>query len=85
MPACPAQNFDSVTPEQFAALQNKAKASGIPMDGNSGIGSSFGGQFEWNYDPAALALTITVIKPPFAMNCESANARIGAMVRSVVA
>jgi len=55
------------------------------MDGNSGIASSFGGSFEWNYDPATLAFAITVIKPPFAMNCESANARIGAMVRSVVA
>ena len=85
MPACPAQNFTSVTPEQFAALQKKAKASGILMDGNSGIASSFGGSFEWNYDPATLAFTITVIKPPFAMNCDSANSRIGSMVRSVVA
>jgi hypothetical protein len=85
MPACQAQSFTNVAPEQFAALQKKAKASGIPMDGNSGIGASFGGRFEWHYDPAALALAITVIQPPFAMNCESANTRISAMVQSVLA
>jgi hypothetical protein len=55
------------------------------MDSNSGIASSFGGSFEWNYDPATLAFTITIIKPPMMMNCESAIARISAMVRGVVA
>jgi hypothetical protein len=85
MPACPAQNFANITPDQFAALQKKAKASGILMDSNSGIASSFGGSFEWNYDPATLAFTITIIKPPMMMNCESAIARISAMVRGVVA
>jgi len=85
MSVCPAQSFANVAPEQFAALQKKAQASGIPLDGNSGTASSFGGQFEWNYDPATRALTITVTKPPFLMNCESVNARIGALVQSTLA
>jgi hypothetical protein len=85
MSACPAQCFANVTPEQFAILQKKAQASGIPLEGNSGTASSFGGRFEWEYDPAKLAFTITVIQPPFLMNCESVNARIGALVQGVLA
>ena len=63
----------------------KAFTSGIRLDGNSGTASSFGGSFEWNYDPATKAFTITINKPPMMMNCESANARISAMVQSVLA
>ncbi|MGA2649716.1 MAG: hypothetical protein ABSF28_04310 [Terracidiphilus sp.] len=85
MSACPAQSFANVAPNQFALLQQKAQASGIPLEGNSGAASSFGGKFEWNYDPATQALTITVASPPFLMNCESVNARIGALVRGVLA
>ncbi len=85
MSACPAQSFANVAPEQFAVLQKKAQASGIPLNGNSGTASSFGGQFEWHYDPATRALTITVTQPPFLMNCESVNARIGALVQGVLA
>ena len=85
MPECPALSFANVRPDQFAVLQKKAQASGIPLEGNSGTSSSFGGRFEWKYDPATLALTITVIQPPFLMNCESVNARISALVQGVLA
>ncbi|MGA2848196.1 MAG: hypothetical protein ABSE46_04300 [Terracidiphilus sp.] len=85
MPACPAQSFANIAPEQFAALQRKAQASGVPLEGNSGAASSFGGRFEWNYDPATREFTITIIQPPFLLNCETASARISAMVQSVLA
>jgi len=58
MSACTAQRFTDVTSRQFAPLQTKAQASGIPLDGNSGSGSSFGSKFEWNYDPTTPAFTI---------------------------
>jgi hypothetical protein len=85
MPPCLPLSFENVSPIQFAALQKKAFTSGIRLDGNSGTASSFGGSFEWNYDPATKAFTITINKPPMMMNCESANARISAMVQSVLA
>ncbi|MGA9668695.1 MAG: hypothetical protein WBQ94_05770 [Terracidiphilus sp.] len=80
MPACPAQTFSNITPERFASLEKQAQASGVPIQGNNGTGSKFGGQFAWNYDPATLELTITVTQTPFLMGCESVNARIAALV-----
>jgi hypothetical protein len=80
MSACPAQTFSNITPEKFASLETQAQASGVPIQGNSGSASKFGGQFAWNYDPATLELTITVTQPPFLMSCESVNARISALV-----
>lgn len=85
MSACPSQSFANVAPEQFALLQQKAQGSGIAINGNSGTASSFGGKFEWNYDPTTLALTITVTSTPFLMSCESVNTRIGALVQEVLA
>jgi hypothetical protein len=85
MPACPSQTFAHFTPQQFASLERKAQASGIPIKGNTGSGSTLGGQFTWNYDPSAQQLTITVLQPPFLMNCESATARIKAMVEGISA
>ena len=83
MSACPALTFANITPEKYAQLVNKAQESGVPLQGNSGTGSSFGGHFKWNYDPAILILTITVTKTPFLVTCESVNARITAMVTSL--
>jgi hypothetical protein len=83
MSACPTLTFSNITPENYAQLVKKAQESGVPLQGHSGTGSSFGGHFEWNYDPASLILTITVTHPPFLMGCESVNARIAAMVTSL--
>jgi hypothetical protein len=83
MSACPTLTFSNVTPEKYALLVKKAQESGVPLHGNSGTGSSFGGHFEWNYDPTTLVLTITVTKTPFLMSCESVNARIMAMAASL--
>jgi hypothetical protein len=83
MPACPAQVFSNITPEKFVSLEKQAQASGIPIEGNSGSASKFGGQFTWNYDPVTLQLTIAVTQPPFLMSCESVNARISALVTNL--
>ena len=85
MSACPSQTFANVTPEQFATMQQKAQASGIPIEGNSGTASKFGGHFQWNYDPTTQSLTITVTSPPFLMSCDSVNARISALMQEVLA
>lgn len=83
MSECPTLTFSNITPEKYALLVKKAQDSGVPLEGNSGTGSSFGGHFAWNYDPATLILTITVTHAPFLMSCESVNSRITAMVTSI--
>jgi hypothetical protein len=85
MSACPSQTFSNFTPEQFASLEQKAQGAGVPIQGNTGTASSFGGQFVWNYDPAVQQLTITVTQTPFLMNCESVNARIKSLVEGILA
>jgi hypothetical protein len=85
MSACPSQTFSNVTPQQFASLEQKAQDSGVPIQGNNGAASKFGGHFAWNYDPAALELTITVTEPPFLMNCDGVTARIRALVENTLA
>jgi hypothetical protein len=85
MSACPSQTFSNVTPDQFASLEKKAQDSGVPIQGNSGTASKFGGHFTWNYDPATQQLTITVTQTPFLMNCESVNARISSLVQNSIA
>jgi hypothetical protein len=85
MSACPSQTFANVTPPQFANLEKKAQESGVPIKGNSGSASTFGGHFTWNYDPATQELTITVTQPPFLMNCESVNAKISSLVANITA
>jgi hypothetical protein len=85
MSACPSQTFLKITPEQFASLEKKAQGAGVPIQGNSGGASKFGGHFTWNYDPAAQHLTITVTETPFLMNCESVNARIKSLVEAIPA
>jgi hypothetical protein len=85
MPPCPPQAFSNITPKQFAVLAKKAREQGLPLQGNSGTGSSFGGQFSWNYDPETLELKIAVIQPPVFLTCESVSARISAVVEGVIA
>jgi hypothetical protein len=83
MAACPPQTFSGLTPEEFASLEKKAQGAGVPIQGNAGTASSFGGQFAWTYDPAARQLTITVTQAPFLMNCESVNSRIKTLVEGI--
>ncbi|MGD0734306.1 MAG: hypothetical protein ABR976_04125 [Terracidiphilus sp.] len=85
MSACPSQTFSNVTPEQFAGIEQKAQKSGVPITGNCGSASTFGGHFTWNYDPATRELTIKVTEPPFLMNCESVNAKISSLVANALA
>jgi hypothetical protein len=85
MSACPSQTFPNVTPEHFATIEKKAQGAGVPIQGNAGTASSFGGEFTWTYDPAASQLTITVTQTPFLMNCESVNGRIKSLVESILA
>jgi hypothetical protein len=85
MSPCPSQTFSNVTPEHFATIEKKAQSAGVPIQGNSGTASSFGGQFAWTYDPAARQLTITVTQTPFLLNCESVNTRISALVAGILA
>jgi hypothetical protein len=83
-PSAP-QVFQNMTPDQYARLVAKAKASGIDLNGNSGTASKFGAQITWNYAPATQELTLQCLKAPFFMSAADVNARLHSMVTESLA
>ncbi len=65
MPQNPPLVFCNITPEQYAALIAKAKASGVDLIGNSGTASRYGVEIAWNYAPESQQLTLQCLKTPF--------------------
>jgi hypothetical protein len=74
------QVFNGVTPDQYARLVEKAKASGIDISGNTGSASKFGVEIAWNYAPATQELTLQCLKTPFFMSAADVNTKIHSLV-----
>ena len=85
MPPSPPQVFNGVTPDQYARLVEKAKAAGINLVGNSGTTSQYGVEVSWNYSPETQTLTLQVLKTPFFINADDANARLRKVVEQSLA
>jgi len=83
-PSAP-QVFQGITPEQYAHLVAKAKASGFDLNGNSGTASKFGASIAWNYNPTAQELTLQCLKAPFFMSSNDINARLQSLVKENLA
>jgi hypothetical protein len=73
--------FTGVSPEQFAALTAKAKATGIEMTGNSGSASQFGVEVAWKYLPEEQSLTLECLRTPFFVQPEVVYAKLSTLVR----
>ena len=78
------QVFKGVTPEKYAALVEKARATGIELNGNSGTASKFGVEIGWNYVPDAQELTIQCLDTPFFMSTAEVDGRIRKLVQESV-
>jgi hypothetical protein len=72
--------FSNVSPEQYAALVQKANQAGIKLTGNAGTTSQFGVEVSWNYSPEARQLAIQVLNTPFFMTADAVNNRIKTLV-----
>ncbi len=79
------QIFSGITPEQFAALSQKAQAAGIPLSGNTGTASKFGVEVSWNYAPAEQQLTLQCLRTPFFVTASEVNAKLQSLVRETLA
>jgi hypothetical protein len=75
------QVFTGITPEQFARLGQKAAASGIALNGNSGSATKFGVKVGWNYSPEEQKLVLECLETPFFMSSDEVNAKLQAMVK----
>jgi hypothetical protein len=75
------QVFKGVSPEQYARLAEKAKASGIDLNGNSGTAQKYGVEIAWNYTPAGQELRLQCLKTPFFMSASDVDAKIAALVK----
>jgi hypothetical protein len=74
------QLFNNISPAQFAVLQQKAGAAGIPISGNSGSASKMGVEVEWNYSPDAQQLIIQCLKTPFFISAADVNQKIHGLI-----
>jgi hypothetical protein len=73
--------FREVLPEQFAALQARARAAGIEMNGPEGRAAQFGAEVAWKYLEQEKTLTLDCLRAPFFMTREAVLAKIEAMAR----
>lgn len=79
------QVFNNVTPEQYARLVEKAKASGIELSGNSGTASKYGVEIAYRYAPDAQQLTLQCLKAPFFMKSADVDSKIQTLVTQSLA
>ncbi len=80
MPQNPPLVFSNITPEQYAALVAKAKASGVDLIGNSGTASRYGVEISWNYAPESQQLTLQCLKTPFFVKASDVNTKLQTLV-----
>lgn len=76
--------FPNVTPTQFAQLQVKAQASGLPINGVSGSGSHEGVDFAWNYDVNGDTLTVTLKDKPLFVSWGFIEAKLKAAITAAL-
>jgi hypothetical protein len=74
------QLFHNISPAQFAVLQQKAAAAGIPISGNSGSASKMGVEVEWTYSPESKQLSLQCLKSPFFISVSDVNKKIHDLV-----
>jgi hypothetical protein len=77
---CAAQTFANITPDKCLALQTKAAASHIDLNGDSGETTQQGFTFNWQYDAASATLTIQCLNHPFFAPCGAINSKIHDLV-----
>jgi hypothetical protein len=80
MGPCASQTFNNITPDQWQALQAKAAANNIPINGSSGTATQQGFTFTWQYDAASGTLTIQCLDHPFWAPCGTINSRVHDLV-----
>lgn len=80
MPQNPPLVFCNITPEQYAALIAKARASGVDLIGNSGTASRYGVEIAWNYAPESQQLTLQCLKTPFFVKASDVHAKLESLV-----
>jgi hypothetical protein len=80
-----AQVFSGITPQAYAKLTEKARASGIELAGNSGTASKFGVQVAWNYVPETQQLTFQCLKTPFFISADDVHLKLQTLVQQTLA
>jgi len=70
-----------VSPARFEELAQRARAAGIPLDGNSGSATKFGIEVAWNYSPETQELTIQCLRTPFFLKFDDVDAKIRELVQ----
>lgn len=84
MAASSPQVFSGVTPAQFAKLTEKARATGLAMNGNTGRASRMGVEVEWNYSDESQELTLTCLQTPFFVSAHDVNAKLHELVKETL-
>jgi hypothetical protein len=79
------QVFSGITPETYAKLTEKARASGIELAGNSGTASKFGVQVAWNYVPETQQLTFQCLQTPFFVSADDIDRKLQTLVQHALA
>jgi hypothetical protein len=69
-----------VTPERYEMLAERARAAGIPLEGDSGSATMFGIEVSWNYSPETHELTIQILQTPFFVKQDQVEAKIRRLV-----
>jgi hypothetical protein len=79
------QLFNNISPAQFAVLQEKASAAGIPISGNSGTAAKMGVEVAWTYTPDSQQLSLHCLKTPFFISTDNVNQKIKDLVTQTLA
>ncbi len=79
------QLFSGITPQEFAALIQKAKEAGFHMSGNKGTASKLGVDVSWNYEPEREELTLQCLHAPFFLSKDQVNAKLHSLVTESLA
>ena len=78
---CDPIEFENVTPEKFASLEDKAMAAaGIAVSGDTGEATAEGVTIQWSYDRASQKLTMQCTKKPFVIPCSLIDGKISEIV-----
>ena len=78
------QVFTGITQAQYAKLIEKARATGMVINGNNGRASRMGVELEWNYCEEKQELVLTCLKTPFFVSAQDVNAKLHALVNETL-
>jgi hypothetical protein len=82
MPGCPPFTLTGVTPEVWNCLTARAQGAAIPITGDSGTARSQGVTVDYQRDPGANTVTVTVTDMPGWTDCGTVQAVLREVVRS---